>query len=222
MILAIDGTTASGKGTLARLLAAHYGLARLDTGALYRGVALAVLDASEDPADPIAAARAAESLDLAAIDEERIRSGAVGAAASQVAAIPGVRAALLVAQRRFSQAPEGAVLDGRDIGTVICPDADVKLFVDAAIGERARRRFAELRARGESVTLTDVEATIAARDWRDAHRADAPLRLAPDAHLLDTTTLSIEGAVAAARTIIDAVMGARSGVQDPKHSASNG
>jgi cytidylate kinase len=207
MIIAIDGTTASGKGTLARRLSEIYGLARLDTGALYRAVALAVLDAGADPHNQDAALTAAQTLALEEIDEDRIRSGPVGAAASVIAAMAPVRQALIAAQRQFAQAPRGAVLDGRDIATVIVPDADMKLFVTATLAERARRRFAELRGRGESVTLTEVEAAIFARDWRDAHRAIAPLRQAADAHLLDTTSLSIEEAVLAARTIIDAACG---------------
>ena len=158
MIIAIDGTTASGKGTLSREVAAHYGLKRLDTGALYRAVALALLDAGADPADAAAAETAARALDLERIDEERIRSGSVGAAASIVAAIPRVRAALLAAQRDFAHDPQGAVLDGRDIGTVVCPDADVKLFVVADLAVRAERRWKELRGRGESVGLEAVSA----------------------------------------------------------------
>lgn len=206
MIIAIDGTTASGKGTLARKVAERYGLKRLDTGAIYRGVALALLDAGVDPADAAKAARAAETLDLEAIDEERIRSGPVGTAASIVSAIPAVRQALLEAQRRFAAAPQGAVLDGRDIGTVVCPNADVKLFVTADLSVRAERRWKELQARGESSTLAQVETEIAARDKRDAERPIAPLRPALDAHLLDTTSLSIEAAAAAACQIIDAVL----------------
>ncbi len=206
MIIAIDGTTASGKGTLARKVAERYGLKRLDTGAIYRGVALALLDAGVDPSDVVRAAAAARALDLEAIDEERIRSGPVGTAASVVSAIPAVRDALLDAQRRFAAAPQGAVLDGRDIGTVVCPQADVKLFVTADLSIRAERRWKELHARGEPVTLAQVEAEIAARDRRDSERPIAPLRPAPDAHLLDTTSLSIEAAAAAACHIIDAVI----------------
>jgi cytidylate kinase len=206
MIIAIDGTTASGKGTLARKVADRYGLKRLDTGAIYRGVALALLDAGIDPADAVQATRAAEALDLEAIDEDRIRSGPVGTAASIVSAFPAVRDALLEAQRRFAAAPQGAVLDGRDIGTVVCPTADVKLFVTADLAVRAERRWKELQARGESSTLDQVEAEIAARDKRDAERPVAPLRPALDAHLLDTTSLSIEAAAAAACRIIDAVL----------------
>jgi len=206
MIIAIDGTTASGKGTLARKVAERYGLKRLDTGAIYRGVALALLDAGVDPADAALAARAAASLDLESIDEERIRSGPVGTAASIVSAIPAVRAALLESQRRFAAHPQGAVLDGRDIGTVVCPHADVKLFVTADLAVRAERRWKELSGRGESVSLAQVEAEIAARDKRDTERPIAPLRPALDAHLLDTTSLSIEAAAAAACRIIDAVI----------------
>lgn len=206
MIIAIDGTTASGKGTLARKVAERYGLKRLDTGAIYRGVALALLDAGVDPADVAQATCAAESLDLETIDEERIRSGPVGTAASVVSAIPAVRAALLEAQRRFAAAPQGAVLDGRDIGTVVCPNADVKLFVTADLAVRAERRWRELVARGETVSLDQVAAEIAARDKRDAERPIAPLKPALDAHLLDTTSLSIEAAAAAACRIIDTVL----------------
>jgi cytidylate kinase len=207
MIIAVDGPTASGKGTVAAALARHYGLKRLDTGALYRAVGLAVLDAGGDPADPFAALLAAQALDLSAIDETRIRTAAAGAAASKVAAIPGVRAALLDAQRAFAADPSGAVLDGRDIGTVICPDATVKLFVTASLPTRAKRRFEELRARSEAVTYEQVVAQIAERDARDIGRVDAPLRQAPDAHLLDTTDLSIEAAVEAACRIVDAALG---------------
>ncbi len=206
MIIAIDGITASGKGTLSRRVGAHYGLKRLDTGALYRAVALAVLDAGGDPADAGYATAAARALDLEAINETRIRSGPVGAAASVVAAIPAVRAALLEAQRAFARAPQGAVLDGRDIGTIVCPDADVKLFVIADLSVRAERRWKELRDRGESISLEAVAAEIAARDKRDAERPVAPTRQAADSHLLDTTALSIEAAAAAACRIIDAVL----------------
>lgn len=204
MIVAIDGTTASGKGTLARELARHYGLARLDTGALYRAVALAVLDGGGDVGDSAAAEAAARALDLAAIDEYRIRSGAVGQAASVVAGNEKVRAILFEAQRAFAHQPGGAVLDGRDIGTVICPDADVKFFVEASLDERVRRRHAELAARGETVEFQVLRAQIADRDERDRNRRFAPLRRADDAHLLDTTALSIGETVAVARRVIDA------------------
>src|SRR5690242_17650373 len=143
MIIAVDGPTASGKGTIAARLAAHYGLRRLDTGSLYRAVGLAVLDAGRDPSDEAAAIAAAKALDVSRIDESRIRTAEVATAASKVAAVHDVRAALLEAQRAFARAPGGAVLDGRDIGTVICPNADVKIFVTASLNTRAERRFKE-------------------------------------------------------------------------------
>ena len=207
MIIAIDGPTASGKGTISQRVASRYNLRRLDTGSLYRAVALAVLDANEDPANAAAAERAARALDLQAIDEHRIRSAAVGQAASLVAAMGGVRRILREVQRAFATAPGGAVLDGRDIGTVICPDADVKLFVTASLDERALRRSRELSARGEALDLAEITRQIEDRDARDATRADSPLRQAPDAHLLDTTGLSIDEAAAAACRIIDSVVG---------------
>jgi cytidylate kinase len=206
MIIAIDGPTASGKGTVAAGVAKRYGLKRLDTGALYRAVGLAVLDAGGDPADEAAAVNAAKALDLAAIDEHRIRSSAVGLAASSVASISAVRTVLRLAQRSFAADPAGAVLDGRDIATVICPDADVKLFVTAALPVRTQRRLAELQKRGESIGFAALEAQIAERDRRDIERADSPLRQAADAHLLDTTDLSIEASVEAACQIIDAAL----------------
>lgn len=204
MIIAIDGPTASGKGTLAKHLAAHYGLPRLDSGALYRAVALALMDAGADPNDAAAAAAMARALDPDSIDETRIRSAAVGQAASIVSAHPQVRDALTGVQRAFAARPGGAVIDGRDIGTVICPRADVKLFVTADLPARTERRWRELQARGEAVELAALARQIAERDARDETRPIAPLRPAPDAHLLDTTGLSIDEAVAAARRIIDA------------------
>ncbi len=204
MLIAIDGPTASGKGTLAKRLAELYGLPRLDTGALYRAVALQVLDGGGDLDAEDVAEAAARGLDLTAIDEGRIRSAEVGAAASRVAALPGVRAALLAAQRAFAAQPGGAVLDGRDIATLVCPMADVKIFVTADLEARARRRHAELLSRGQDIAFETLKAQIEARDQRDAARPIAPLRRAPDAHLLDTTSLSIEDAVAAARRFIDA------------------
>ena len=204
MIIAVDGPTASGKGTIAARLAKHYGLKRLDTGSLYRAVGLAVLDAGGEPGDEAAAVAAAEALDLGAIDESRMRSSAAGLAASKVAAIPAVRAVLRRAQRAFAADPAGAVLDGRDIGTVICPDADVKLFVTADLEVRTKRRLNELRARGETIEFDELKAQIAERDSRDAGRKDSPLYQAPDAHLLDTTALNIDEAFAAARRIVDA------------------
>lgn len=206
MIIAVDGPTASGKGTIALRLAEHYGLKRLDTGSLYRAVGLAVLDGGGDPADEKAAVAAAEALDLGRIDEDRIRSSAAGLAASKVAAIPAVRAVLRKAQRAFAADPKGAVLDGRDIGTIICPDAEVKLFVTADLPVRTERRLKELRARGETIDFADLQRQIAERDERDMTRADSPLRPAPDAHLLDTTSLSVDEAATAARRIVDAAL----------------
>lgn len=204
MIIAVDGPTASGKGTIAAGLAEHYGLKRLDTGSLYRAVGLAVLDAGDEPADEAAAVRAAEALDLGAIDEDRIRSSTAGLAASKVAAIPAVRAVLRKTQRIFASDPKGAVLDGRDIGSVICPNADVKLFVTAALRARAQRRHAELARRGETIGLAELEAQIAERDRRDMERKDSPLVQTPDAHVLDTTALTVDEAVAAAVAIVEA------------------
>jgi cytidylate kinase len=209
MIIAVDGPTASGKGTVAKALAERYGLKRLDTGSLYRAVGLAVLDAGGDASDERAAVAAAEQLDLGAINENRIRSSAAGLAASKVAVIPEVREVLRRAQKAFANDPNGAVLDGRDIGTVICPNADVKLFVTASLDERTRRRLAELRARGEQISFEDLQVQIAERDERDMTRKDSPLYQAPDAHLLDTTTLSIEAAALAAYAIVDAAVARR-------------
>lgn len=209
MIIAVDGPTASGKGTVAKALAEHYRLKRLDTGSLYRAVGLAVVDAGRDPSDARAAVAAAEALDLSAIEESRIRSSAAGLAASKVAAIPQVREVLRRAQQTFAADPNGAVLDGRDIGTVICPNADVKLFVTASLEERTRRRLAELHARGEEISYEELRAQIAERDDRDINRTESPLRQAPDAHRLDTTDLSIEAAAQAAYAIVDAKIASR-------------
>ena len=203
MIIAIDGPAASGKGTLGKRLAAHYGLRHLDTGLLYRAVAKAVLDAGHSPGDQARAVAAARALDPSGFDEVALKSHAIGEAASRVSAIPEVRAALLNLQRSFAKAAPGAVLDGRDIGTVICPDADVKIFVTATPAERARRRAVEFRSRGEPVDEAEVLADILRRDQRDSSRAVAPLRPAADAHLLDTTDLNADAAFAAAVVLID-------------------
>lgn len=206
VIIAIDGPGASGKGTLARRLAAHFGYAYLDTGAMYRAVALQVLLAGADPADARAALAAARKLDAGALDDPQLRTDRVGAAASQVAAHGDVRQALMVFQRSFATNPPGnapgAVLDGRDIGTVICPDAQVKLFVTASLEARAHRRYLELAARGEAATEVEVLAELQTRDSRDQQRAVAPLRPAADAHLLDTTNLAIDDAFAVALAAI--------------------
>lgn len=203
MIVAIDGPAASGKGTLARRLAARYGLAYLDTGLLYRAVARAVLEAGGNLDDVAAAEAAARTLDRHDLDDPALRMRAAGEAASRVAAMPGVRAALLAFQRAFAARPPGAVLDGRDIGTVVCPDADVKLFVTASLAERARRRRLELAAGGQRVSQADLESELAARDARDAGRPVSPLVMAGDALLLDTTNLDIEAAFRAAVSLID-------------------
>ena len=208
MIIAIDGPAASGKGTLARRLAAHFNLAYLDTGTLYRAVGQAVLDAEGNPGEPKDAIAAARALDPAALEDDRLRSAEAGNAASEVAAIDGVREALLDFQRVFARLHpddcDGAVLDGRDIGTVVCPDAHVKLFVTADVEERARRRAAEFAARGSAVAYEEVLADLKVRDARDAARDRAPLKPAEDAHLLDTTELDIEAAFERARDIVDA------------------
>lgn len=204
MIIAIDGPAASGKGTLGKRLAAHYGFAHLDTGLLYRAVARTLVDAGKPLDDEGEAAIAARKLDLECLDEERLRGAEMGEAASKVAAFPRVRAALVQLQRAFAARPEGAVLDGRDIGTVICPDADVKLFVTASAEERAGRRFRELAARGDAITYDEVLADIRARDERDMNRPVAPLRPAEDARLLDTTEMDIDTAFRAAVAIVDA------------------
>lgn len=200
MIVAVDGPAAAGKGTLARRLAAHLGLPYLDTGLLYRAVGRLVLDAGADPADPAAAEAAAQRLRAEDLARDDLRGPAQDDAASKVAAIPGVRAALLAFQRRFGAAG-GAVLDGRDVGTVIFPQAEVKLFVTASAEARARRRHLE---RGGTVPLAQVEAEMAARDARDAGRDVAPLAPAADAVLLDTTGLDADAAFAAALGIIAA------------------
>ena len=209
MIIAIDGPAASGKGTLGKKLAAHFGLRHLDTGLIYRAVAKAVIDAGKRPDDAAAAVAAAKALDPASFDEAALKIPAIGEAASVVSAIPEVRAALLAFQRDFAAKPPGAVLDGRDIGTVICPDADVKIFVTATPETRARRRAAEYRAAGRNITDEAVLADIRSRDERDSNRSVAPLKQAPDAHLLDTTHLDIDAAIRAAIDIVEATRAGR-------------
>jgi len=203
-VIAVDGPAASGKGTLARRLAAHYGLPYLDTGLLYRMVARAMLDAGHDIRDAEAAGRIVDSFDETAFPEERLRGREIGEAASVVAAVPAVRAGLLARQRRFASQAGGAVLDGRDIGTVICPEAPAKLFVTATPEVRAARRHKELIGRGEAVTLDGILADIRRRDARDSGRSDAPLKAAADAVTLDTSALTVEEAVAAAVGIVEA------------------
>lgn len=205
-VIAIDGTFASGKGTLARRLAGHFGLNYLDTGKLYRAVAHQVMEAGGDPDDAKACADIAKTLKTDALDDPVLKSGPVGAAASKVAVHTEVRAALFEFQQDFAKT--GAVLDGRDIGTVICPDADVKLYVDASPEERARRRHLELTGYGEEITFEAVLEQLKERDHRDSTRAQAPLKPADDAHLLDTTDLPIETAFEMAVRICEAVLAA--------------
>lgn len=209
MIIAIDGPAASGKGTLARRLAAHFNLPHLDTGLLYRAVARALID-SRTPLDDVAAATAAaHGLKMTAFDVVRLKEKGVSDAASRVAAIPSVREALLKLQKDFAQQPGGAVLDGRDTGTVIAPNADVKIFIEASAEVRAERRFRELTGKGENTRYEDILATIKGRDARDSGRSVAPLIPAQDAVLLDTTHLDIEAAFRAALSIVEAARAGR-------------
>ena len=203
MIIALDGPAASGKGTLARRLAAKYRLPHLDTGLLYRATAHALLEAGDRLEDEARAVAAARGLGLIDFDEGKLRGRVMGEAASVVAAIPAVRAALLDAQRSFASRPGGAVLDGRDIGTVICPKADVKIFVVASSETRANRRALELAGQGEKVDYAAVLEDIKIRDTRDSSRSAAPLLKAIDAVSLDTTALDVEGAFAAAVAIVE-------------------
>jgi CMP/dCMP kinase len=206
MIIAIDGTTASGKGTIAKRLSAHYGLPHMDTGRLYRAVGVAALKQGVplDAAGPLS--DLARSLDLSDFIEHELRSAEAGKAASVVAAIPSVRQALFELQRAFSTREGGALLDGRDIGTVIAPDADVKLWVDADVTQRGVRRWKELVGNGEDVTLESVIDQLKIRDERDQGRADAPAAMAADAILIDTTDLTIDAAVEKALAAVEAAL----------------
>jgi len=195
--VAIDGPAAAGKGTISKAVAAHFGFAHLDTGLLYRAVGAKVLAG----ADPIIAAQTLNPSDL---EDEELRTHAVAQAASEVAVNAAVRAALIAFQRDFAKRDGGAVLDGRDIGTVICPDARAKLFVTASAQCRADRRFKELRTRGNDITAQQVLADVIARDERDANRAEAPMAAAEDAVLLDTSDLSIDAAIAQAIVLVQA------------------
>lgn len=216
IVIAVDGTAASGKGTLAKLLAKHFAFAHLDSGALYRLVAVGVLEANRDPAKESEAVAAARALDLSRAGDPAIRSDIVGKTASQVSAHPGVRAALLQFQRDFAARPvgesRGAVIDGRDIGTVICPEATAKLFVDAAPEIRANRRWRELQALGIARAEHAILEELVARDHADRNRPISPMKPAPDAALLDTSDLDIDAAFAAALALvkpkIEAVLGA--------------
>lgn len=206
MIIAIDGPAAAGKGTLARRLAEALDLAFLDTGALYRATALQLLRAGHGAEDEAAAEACAKSLDHRLLDDPALRDEAVGSAASTVASYPQVRSNLLEFQRNFAQNPPGgeagAVLDGRDVGTVVCPDAPLKLFVTASDEVRARRRFEELSAKGVNTSYADVLADLQARDARDRARAAAPLVPAADAHLIDTSELDIDAVFSRAMALV--------------------
>jgi CMP/dCMP kinase len=204
LVITVDGPAASGKGTLARKLAAELGLPHLDTGRIYRAVGLALLAKGQDPADAGLAEAAARALDPAQLDDPALGSDTVAGAASVVAAIPQVRAALLAFQRRFAAGPSGAVLDGRDTGTVVCPTAPVKLFLTAAPETRAQRRHDELRGRGEASIYAQVLAEIIARDRRDQTRAVAPLEPASDAVVIDTTQLDAAAVFEAALSVLRA------------------
>lgn len=205
-VIAIDGPAASGKGTLARRLAERFGFAHLDTGALYRATAFLVLDQAGDPADPAVAAQAAGLVHPRLLSDPRLRGEAVSAAASVVAALPVVRQTLLDLQRKFAAHPpkpaKGAILDGRDIGSVVCPAAEVKLFVTASAKERARRRVEELRQRGTAAIFVDVLRDLEERDARDIERRAAPLIAAPDAIVIDTTTLDADAVFERASNLI--------------------
>jgi CMP/dCMP kinase len=209
VIIAVDGPAASGKGTIARALARHFGLPHLDTGLLYRAAGLTLLRSGGDPASE---AQAVAACDLSAIDfsDPELKSEAAGGIASRISAYPGVRSALVERQRHFALQPGGAVLDGRDIGTVIAPEAEAKLFVTARPDVRARRRFDELERLGMPLPFAEVLADIEARDARDRDRPTAPLAMAEDAHLLDTSALGVEAAIAEAIAAVeDAIRGTR-------------
>lgn len=203
MIIAIDGPAASGKGTLAKRLAVHFGLPHLDTGLLYRAVARLLLDAGLPLADPAAAEEAARTLDVNLLQDARLRGAEMGEAASVISAYQPVRDALLAFQREFAGQAAGAVLDGRDIGTVVCPLADAKLFVTATPEERARRRHLELLGRGEAAEFRAILEDIRRRDERDVNRSTAPLRAAADAMILDTTAFDADAAFRAALDLIE-------------------
>ncbi|MDZ7822872.1 MAG: (d)CMP kinase [Ahrensia sp.] len=208
LIIAIDGPAAAGKGTLAKKIAAHYGLNHLDTGLSYRAVAKALLDAGKPLDDEAKAIAAADALDFSAMKREELAVHAIGEAASKVAVMPKLRQVLVEKQRAFSLVPPGSILDGRDIGTVVCPDATVKLYVIASPEVRAKRRYEEILSGGATAKADEAQilADIIERDARDTGRADSPLRPAEDAHLLDTSKMTIEAAFAAAKSIIDAAI----------------
>ncbi len=211
IVVAIDGPAASGKGTLARNLASHFGFHHLDTGLTYRAVAKALLDGGLPLDDEALAEQTACSIDLSNLDRSVLATHHVGEAASKVAVMPAVRRALVEAQRNFAQRRPGAILDGRDIGTVVCPDADVKFFVTANAAVRARRRYEEIVGSGTAVDLGEIEEDLARRDARDSLRADSPLIPATDAHLLDTSEMDIETAFLEAKRRIETAMAEKDG-----------
>lgn len=202
-IIAIDGPAAAGKGTLSRRVADAYGFYHLDTGLTYRAAAKALLDAGLPLDDPATAEKMAHDVELDGLDRDVLSKHEIGEAASKIAVMPGVRRALVEAQRRFSGKQPGVVLDGRDIGTVVCPDAPVKLYVTASPEVRARRRFEEIRGKGTTADFDAIFEDVKRRDERDMGRTDSPLKPAEDAHLLDTSEMSIEAAFQAAKSIID-------------------
>ena len=203
MIIAIDGTLASGKGTIARRLSDLFALPHMDTGRLYRATGVAAMNAGADLTDAKAIAEIASKLEPSLFTEAELRTAEAGLAASKVAVLSEVRAALLELQRNFAHQPTGAILDGRDIGTVVCPEADVKLWIDADVEVRAQRRHAELKAAGDTITLDELTAQLRERDERDRNRKDAPMVAAADAILIDTTDLTIDAAVNRARAAVD-------------------
>ena len=203
LLIAVDGPAASGKGTIARALARHYGLPHMDTGALYRAVALSLFRFGGDPGNEFEAVRACAAIGQIAPDDEELRSETIGSIASRISAYPAVRAALIERQRAFAAQPGGAVLDGRDIGTVIAPNATAKLYVTASVEVRAARRVAELKARGMPAHEADILLDLAARDARDQGRDNAPLARADDAILLDTSAMTIDEAIAAATRLVE-------------------
>lgn len=205
-VIAIDGPAAAGKGTLSRRIAEAYGFHHLDTGLTYRACAKALLDAGLPLDDEAQAAEMALKVDLSGLDRAVLSAHAIGEAASKIAVMPSVRRALVEAQRAFSQRAPGTVLDGRDIGTVVCPNAAVKLYVTASPEVRAKRRFDEIMAGGGTAVYEDVLADVIKRDERDMNRADSPLKPADDAHLIDTTEMGIEAAFQAAKRLIDAAL----------------
>ncbi len=205
-VIAIDGPAAAGKGTLSRRIAEDYGFHHLDTGLTYRACAKALLDAGLPLDDEAQAAEMAAKVDLSGLGRSVLSAHAIGEAASKIAVMPSVRRALVEAQRAFSKRAPGTVLDGRDIGTVVCPDATVKLYVTASAEVRAKRRFDEIVAGGGEARFEEVLADVIKRDERDMNRADSPLKPADDAHLIDTTEMGIEAAFQAAKRLIDAAL----------------